>query len=558
VAHKLIGVVSFTGIASGASSTIAHGLHNRGRAVVPDFASRNNTAFVITAVDDTNITVRNDGAEGDCAVLVEHWHSIDRSFGSKSITNLTPQPFIPGDGTVGANGGQAITYRFDGQVVDVYVDQINGDDANNGLTAGTALQTIDAVYQKFPWQMMGDGTQTVVNLINDSGSRITYITEQLWIGGANGSWFNSYVYRGPAMTLVSPATGPATVALDATPATRVDNAGAPSGTGRRTRLNFTTAAPGWTANDLAGSFVRITRAGTPVFYELPISQNDANNLYVDTLNIVGSLLSTDTVEIVEPGVLIRGNPAGVNFGDVTTMGMSSQFSGNWPSYDDGCTFERVSFLHLYASGCWGLQLDRCSIIGTFGSSIMGGSVSFVNCASKDQVALCCASAPGVTGRASGQIYTNPKVSLTVVKQTGHGGFPLIEIGAMNVNKGNPRGNAHFFVEHPLSVYGSSWSGIRVVGPSIFYENNVSIQGSGNGRVGIRCIYGGQARISGGVYTGITGGLGDLQVGVGAAINYGTGVGQFEEAAGWNGHFQRFPTAVGNLGDASIITARPLV
>jgi hypothetical protein len=67
--------------------------------------------------------------------------------------------------------------------------------------------------------------------------------------------------------------------------------------------------------------------------------------------------------------------------------------------------------------------------------------------------------------------------------------------------------------------------------------------------------GGRARLNDSIAkVTITGTGGDLKVGNGAAVAYGTGVGNFSEVLGWNGNFTRVlgGTATAPTGDTSQI------
>jgi hypothetical protein len=103
-------IVSYTGVASGALATLPHNLDIRGRGVVPDEVKLSNGEFTYVSADDTNLTVRNLGAvPGDCDALVEHWHTIERTFGPESTTELSPQPFV-GAASGGGGGGGGVDH----------------------------------------------------------------------------------------------------------------------------------------------------------------------------------------------------------------------------------------------------------------------------------------------------------------------------------------------------------------------------------------------------------------------------------------------------------------
>jgi hypothetical protein len=110
-------------------------------------------------------------------------------------------------------------------------------------------------------------------------------------------------------------------------------------------------------------------------------------------------------------------------------------------------------------------------------------------------------------------------------------------------------------------------GLLVEGPCLFVAagsgaatTSAAVLGTGNSGAGIKCMFGGIARVNSNATeekTAITGGLGALMVTVGAAVAYGTGVGEFEEVAGYNGNFTRMleGTATAPTADTSLITTR---
>jgi len=446
---------------------------------------------------------------------------------------------------------EIVSYRADGATVRVYVDAINGNDSNNGTTPNTPLKTLIGVHRKFPLHMLNE-SRTIVNLMNNTNTQVTYTVGSLHVGGGDEILVNSYVYRGPAMILITPTTGPAAAALDSTPAVIVNQAGAADGTGRRTRLDFTSAAPGWTTNDLAGNFVRVSRNGTRVFDELPITENNSSALFIDCLGIVGVILSTDVVEIVEPAVIVSGLVS--SFSVVGGRGAGG-FLGNTIADEMGAVFERLSFSDMMSSGVDSLQFDRCRFgdNGGFGSIIMGGSVNFRNTITKGlTLQLLCSSTTHPVGR-SDDAPLNPavQVALNAIQST-------LLIGGSAAS--NPRAPACLVFSYPVASYRAAGDGIRIYGngTSFMMDSNTALTGSGNA-VGVTCKQGGYCRINGGALTTIAGSSGDLRLTTGATIKLGTAAGQFQEAAGWNGNFTRAleGTATAPTGDGSIITTHSI-
>jgi len=528
-------VISFAAVAPGASQSLAHGLNFQTRDVVPDVFARRTTGSFSVTFTTTQVTVQNLGVDAsDINVLCWAWHTIERAFGSTPLFTLAGTPFELGNnGGAAQAAGQAITFCGGVGTLDIYVDATNGNDANTGLV-GDPLQTIGAVYDKFPWEIMGECTLQI-NLADNAGAVAVYETPQVKIG-SNRAVTANYRIVGPSMIPITPATGPVAAVLDVAPATQVDNTGAPSGIGHRTRLNFTAAAPGWTVDDFQGAYVLITRGGNQVIAETPISKNTADEIFVDNEDVVADVLAGDTCTIVQEGASITG-PAG-DAGIFLITGFGAGDAGfvnpNTPSH-----FTRVELDGPYIAGVAGVAFDRCTITGVapFGK---GGAPKLSNCAITASLTWdACEFGFGDINPGESFLSTAGYVSFVM---TGGGRFQM-------------RGGSAQTTKN-VSVWGSTLS------ESIGLQANASlglfgaVQGVGLGAsVGIRC--GGRmsvCQVSGGDSTVITGPGGDLRVASGAAIAYGAGVGAFEEVAGFNGNFTRVleGVAAAPTGDASII------
>lgn len=461
---------------------------------------------------------------------------------------LQNESMQPDNTTPGAS--LPVTERSDGAIVEIWIDPLNGDDSKDGLSKGNALASLGAMREKFP-QVLSERSSRIVNFVNDTDQLLTILDDGFEVGSTQ-HLTNNYSYRGPEMipfTFIS--SGPTTAALDGTPAVRVDQSGAPSATGNRTRLDFTAAAPGWAVNNLKRAFVRVTRGEDRVFDEIPISANTADTITLDTLGIVGVILSTDTVEIVEPAVKLSPKAGEFVFG-LRQSNSHSTFGAFLPS-SIGATFERLSFIDVYAVNVYGVSFDRCILGHTFGggSLFLDGSVAFKNTLSRWHVIFLCHSGIDVTSRNDDTpLDSGPKVGLVI-----HNGF--LQVGAAHAGIYGAAGRGNWFSSAPLSVYGQ---GIRVRGNGSNFAALGSVNGvNGGGDVGIHCVSGALVQIPGGDLCTITGGAGDLKVGQGAAISYGTGAGEFEEAAGYNGNFTRMleGTASAPVADSSVITTEPI-
>jgi hypothetical protein len=465
-------------------------------------------------------------------------------------------------------GETFITFTDTAGTTNVYVDGVNGSDDNDGLTPITALETIGEVYRKFPWQMMGEA-RLIVNLLNPNATQLVYEIDAIHIGGGNQALIHTYVYRGPAMVLFTPVAGPSTAALDAVPCQRVDQVQAASGTGNRTSFDFTTAAPGWTVNDLAGSFLRVTRGGVKVLWEIPITENTADRIFVDSLGIVGVVLNTDTVEIVQPGVKIQAPPAGSSFGILTIINRSAALGANGAT--PYSVFERIEFGTLWARGIADLTFDRCKLsrdaVFGFINIIQGFSIGFANSVVQGGILLC--------GNAAGDSVRRADAVGNPINTTGAltdlQGAPRVGEVFSGIQIGHPRSlfvprqSGVYVAQAPLSSYratGSGAAGIFVSGPGsmLLMATGVSLNGRGNANSGLRCYFNGVARINGGVLSTLTGTSGSLRLSTGAIVAYGTGAGQFEEAAGFNGNFTRMleGSAAAPTGDVSAIVTRLII
>jgi hypothetical protein len=306
-----------------------------------------------------------------------------------------------------------------------------------------------------------------------------------------------------------------------------------------------------------------------VFAELPIVENGADYFIVDSLNIVGKLLNTDVVEIVEPAVQIKGTVGGNNFEFLAIVGSASSMPQDPGVGDTGaCTFERIGFGSYYVDGAEGLLFDRCLVGGPYACIHLNGSYNFINCLYNTSLNL--------IGKSSTWKYSRPDGPSDPIYQAGFGSVEAttgIQVVIRDVfNEGlviggssydGPRGSGFYVspTKYACSVYNSAYDGVRVDACSEFVvpKDGSTLNGSGNGTgvasPGVRARHGSIARVPKGTACTITGTLGDLRVEQGAAISYGSGVGQFEEVAGWDGNFTRVleGTATHPTGDSSRIT-----
>lgn len=437
-------------------------------------------------------------------------------------------------------------YMGQSNALNVFVDSVAGSDGNDGLTAGTALQTIAAVYQKFPVLALDGATITVNLAAGAAGAVASYPVTTIMLGGYSGAQA-LYRYRGPAMALATlTGTGVNHIVGGLTFAT----------VGRRTTITVA-PSPTWTVNNLRGKFARIRRGADQVFYEIPIAENTANVLTLDCDSMSAVGLGTDTLDIVTPGAKFTSLNATLEIGVFGCAGFlpTPAFWGNTPT----AAFERCHLSDFpIAAGVHGLTFDRCTLDNT--PFFKGGNVGFVNTCLTLGIKLSCMSMEFAT-------ISRPDSGTSPINTT-------VSVELMSANLlliGNPDGVGQYLPHRNVGVYGQSLAArgaIHVVGGgSIFWADDgssgftpaaVALFGSGNAGPFVWAVHGGQARIgttAGATpFTVGTGTGNPLRVGKGAAIAYGTAVGAFEEAAGFNGNFHRMfaGTVTAPTGDASRI------
>lgn len=455
----------------------------------------------------------------------------------------------------------------DGNTTNIYVDSVNGDDGNDGLSTTTPMQTLRAVYDRFPIRAL-QRSQVIIHLagVGGFGASATGVADyditNILCDGDGSAWGTTYHYRGPQMVPVTPATGPATAALDATPVVAVIGGSANAGGLRASRFDFGTAAPGWTVNDFNGKFLRITRAGALVIFEAPIAVNAADSITVLLNGLAAApdaIVNSDTVEIVEPGArFINDTLPALDFDTCRISGVSTQdadVADGAPAPQAGLSFQRVQFrTSPFVQGAWQIEFDRCAL-GT-NLIVKDGSVFFM-CCQVGALSLWNASATGFYTLPNPDTATSPIVANRAL-------FMELQATSMIVGEGYGPASWQSGGSIGFALTPSGFNSL-MVGPQSYLQSTGDIQGLSpvaGSRAGIRAAQGGFVQVSGNGTPGrtsVAAAGGDLRVGpvASAYVDYGTGVGDFEEAIGFNGNLQRFPTSPGDIGDGSIITTRDL-
>jgi hypothetical protein len=436
--------------------------------------------------------------------------------------------------------------------LNVYIDATFGRDENDGLSPTTALLTLRALYEKFPLQLVGKA-QVIVNLAAGGAlgdEQVTYLVDTIRLSGGDVA-NNRYHFRGPAMVL-APLSGGTFSQFNGFTFTAV---------GRRMRVDIT--QPLWEPGELVGLFARFRsgQSDQKSAFEQVITENDEDSFFIDTNEILAELnpLST-SIDICQPGAAISTEDSS---GAIWILGEGSANPAAelyWGVENQGAAFERIQIdAYLYSGGVQGLTFDRCTLPNF--PSFIGGTVGFFNTSFPFGAKFSCGTLeypitgrPDALGNPSGGGYGTEFAS-----------FDLILIG-------NADGAAQYKAWRNVSVYNGSLAtrgAIHVFGMgSLFYASELplyfepcALQGSGSLGPFVWCVYGGQAHINTTIganpLTTGTGTGSPLRVGIGAAnpaIAYGSGAGQYEQVAGFNGNFHRMfaGTTAAPTGDASRI------
>ncbi len=117
---RLFNILNFTGIAIGATQTLAHGLNVGGIGpLVPDLILLQfQGTFELVSATTVNVTIRNTAnPTGDCEAWCEVLHPIERSFGAPPDDgsfkqHLVPQPYCPGTPNAGAGGSSLQVFQY--------------------------------------------------------------------------------------------------------------------------------------------------------------------------------------------------------------------------------------------------------------------------------------------------------------------------------------------------------------------------------------------------------------------------------------------------------------
>lgn len=436
-----------------------------------------------------------------------------------------------------------------------YLDGVNGLDTNDGTSSTTARKTYAGIVRAMPHTISGEA-KVLLHVAGTGGfgasatSPLSYAEPSFVLGGPGSMSRNGFCVRGADFCAFVPTTGPATAALDVVPCVEIDQANvAAPGSGFRTRFDFTTAAPGWTANNFRNStaFLRVTRAGVLVIPETPITENTADTLTIDIV-CTATVLATDTVEIVRPSVKFTGTAGDSLEFLVTGRGTPSAADTFGSGTGNGNTLERIEFVGWVNFRNFTGGLDTCATSGSI-VHFWDSTATLMQCKFQTACSLYTSTINHFQGHPRFTSGVNPILQTSAARTT------LCAIGTMVIGDtfGGP---AWMGVHDTFSHYGGSSLSVKSASLlSALGSNSANILGSGSSGAGLWARYGGKIIVNTGTRTQKTGTGGALRVGAAAVyVAYGTGVGAFEEVAGYAGNLYKMDGSVAATptGDTSQI------
>lgn len=111
VLTRLNQVLTFTAVSAGGTVALSHAINVQGVSVRPDLIYFDNASFSFVSCTPTVLTVKNNAATTQTLdAWLERKHTIDRAFGGKQVTFITPHPFVVAGATSsGGGGGSSVT-----------------------------------------------------------------------------------------------------------------------------------------------------------------------------------------------------------------------------------------------------------------------------------------------------------------------------------------------------------------------------------------------------------------------------------------------------------------
>lgn len=511
--------------------------------------------------------------------------------------------------------------------VTIYVDGVNGDDDNDGLTTATAVQTVEEANRRVPASLVGPSSKVVVELAGVGGfypnatAQLDYEVENLLFPSGGNAEHQRFHYRGPNMVRCPDlASGPNVGVISAltnlwwpcgiSARTRVASVTFPlvgqawaqstfyavgtrrdangkswvcitagtsanSGTGPAgaddvgqvadgsaewrpayqhagTRISRVGGAA-WTENDPKMRFLRITRGGRKVIFEVPIARN--GDFFIDLdisrmpnlLKLADALQLGDQIEVVKCGVRFI-NSAGISISIEGHGGCSGPYDHSTDIATrggGGAWLERVEcHKRFMAWGCWGLSQDRVDQSTDGDENYYGGSGTFVNVLHTSLGLLLHGGWTGIHDTANCRpdvISNDPAVADPIYQDVdAFSCFGVLRNRCrLFVGSGTSTSPAYLTLERNLSVYDANANAGIFLGYGARFSQldqrnrNVHVQGNHNATIGVDVMGGSQFKfVIDKMHVCGDGELGNLyddaRLGTGATktfdeVQYGTGL-----------------------------------
>jgi hypothetical protein len=322
MAQRLKNTLTFAGLAPGATVVLPHGLQtNTDQPLAPDivFVPSEN----ISVVSDTvSVTLLNQGpVDLDGSILVEAWHSLERSFGDVADENLPIKPYV----VVSPEGGnQPAQPPY--APVDVFIyARLAGSDADGDGTIANPYRTMERAVRDVP-SLVPSGTIYRVDITGIGDEILPEMYEFPVFVGAEGigdfDFSQKYFHYYNAVNVqADPQVATGTDGITSIPFAGAVVSVPKANTGLK---RITSAGAGWTPGQLKGKFaiseglatqhsviwangvdwIDITTTGTPTF---PVTimecsahlkaTKDVGDLHRAAINIKNSTLGLLGIKI---------------------------------------------------------------------------------------------------------------------------------------------------------------------------------------------------------------------------------------------------------------------
>jgi hypothetical protein len=297
MAGQLKNILLFVNLAPGASQSLAHGLNNNFRKLVPDILTPNVKGVGAFSADDTNVTLFNSASYPlTIAVLCEAWHTIERAFGPRSVTALAPQPFV--------DGASSVAPPFNPSLTTIYARTTGSDTTGNGsllfpyATFQRAVRDVPAIIP--PGSQYNVDITGITEILPANYTLPSWKSAETLDSGGTGRFFQFQAavnIQADLRNVQALSTADATVAA----ADVVSTAGVADPISGL--LTYTLVAPraSWAANALKGKFF-IQGGNTPVQNCVIASSTNT------TIEICSrtALTFTNPANIMEPSAYLSG------------------------------------------------------------------------------------------------------------------------------------------------------------------------------------------------------------------------------------------------------------